>query len=123
MKAGDNGLSTSNWAASMWDAYDYVSAWATAASAAIPESLNDGNYSNPKIDELMDQAERLPLADDKRIQNYRQIEDIAINQDVAWVGMYQGLSVALSQPYVHNDWLSGLYSAWPVAETTWMSKR
>jgi ABC-type transport system substrate-binding protein len=123
MKAGDNGLSLSNWAASMWDAYDYVSAWSTAASAAIPESFNDGNYSNPKIDELLDQAERLPLTDDKRIQNYRQIEEIVINQDVAWVGMYQGLSVALSQPYVHNDWLSGLYASWPIAETTWMSKR
>ena len=41
----------------------------------------------------MDQAERLPLADDKRIQLYHQIEDIAINQDVAWVGMYQGLAL------------------------------
>jgi len=37
--------------------------------------------------------------------------------------MYQGLAVALSQPYVHNDWLSGLYAAWPIAELTWMSKR
>ena len=48
MKAGDVGLSLEGWSASMWDAYDYVSAWATAASAAIPESWNDGNYANPR---------------------------------------------------------------------------
>jgi ABC-type transport system substrate-binding protein len=109
------GLSLLGWSASMWDANDYVSAWATAASAANTDSWNDGNYSNKNIDDLLDQAEKLPLLDDKRVQLYHQIEDTAINKDVAWLGMYQSLDVSLSQPYVHNDWLSGLYGACPFA--------
>jgi len=118
----DIGMTLEGWSASMWDANDYVSAWATAASAALPSSWNDGNYANSKIDDLLDQAEKLPLLDDKRVQLYHQIEDIAINQDVAWVGLNQGLGISLSQSKVHNDWLSGLYGAWPIAELTWMGK-
>jgi ABC-type transport system substrate-binding protein len=104
----------------MWDAYDYISAWSTCASMKDP--YNSGNYCNNSVDQMVDQAEKLPLQDDKRIQLYRQIQDIIINQDVAWVGMYSGLAVSLSQPYVHNDWPSGLYSQYPFAETIWLGK-
>jgi ABC-type transport system substrate-binding protein len=120
MKSGDVGMDLENWAASMWDAYDYISAWSTCASMKDP--YNSGNYCNNSVDQMVDQAEKLPLQDDRRIQLYHQIQDTIINQDVAWVGMYSGLAVSLSQPYVHNDWPSGLYSQFPFAETIWMSK-
>ncbi len=120
MKSGAVGMDTESWAASMWDAYDYISAWCTCASMQAP--YNSGNYCNEKIDQMVDQAEKLPLMDEKRLQLYHQMEDLIINQDVAFVGLYQTLAISLSQPYVHNDWPSGLYSAFPFAETIWMSK-
>jgi ABC-type transport system substrate-binding protein len=122
MKSGEVALHNHGWSASMWDAYDYVSPWCTAASAADPTSWNDANYSNPKIDELLAQAEKLPLQDDKRIALYHQIEDIIINQDVPWVGLIQGMAIKLSKPYVHHDWPVGIASAWPFTEMAWMSK-
>src|SRR5438477_9186105 len=59
--------------------------------------------SDLKIDEMVDSAEKLPLLDEKRLQLYRQMEDIVINQDVAFVGMYQSLAISLSQPYVRSE--------------------
>jgi peptide/nickel transport system substrate-binding protein len=120
MKSGEVGFDTENWAASMWDAYDYVSAWSTCASMKDP--YNSGNYCNQAIDKMVADAEKLPLLDDKRIQLYHQIEDTIVNQDVACVGMYQALAITLSQPYVHNDWPSGLYGGFPYAETIWFGK-
>src|SRR5207245_3074442 len=86
VKSGEIALHNHGWSASMWDAYDYVSPWCTAASAASKDSWNDANYSNPKIDEMLVQAEKLPLQADKRIQIYQQIEDIIHTQDVHRMG-------------------------------------
>ena len=45
-----------------------------------------------------------------------------INQDVAWVGTYQGMAITLSKPYNHHDWPVGIAAGWPFMEMAWMSK-
>src|SRR5262249_15929687 len=120
MKSGEVALHNHGWSASMWDAYDYVSPWCTAASPADPPPWNDANNSNPKIDELLAQAEKLPLQDDKRIALYHQFEDIILNQDVPWVGLIQGMAIKLSKPWVHHDWPIGIAGAYPFTEMAWM---
>jgi peptide/nickel transport system substrate-binding protein len=122
VKSGEIALHNHGWSASMWDAYDYVSPWCTAASAKDPTSWNDANYANPKIDEWLAQAEKLPLQDDRRIQLYHQIEDTIINQDVPWVGLYQGMGIVLSKPYNHHDWPIGIAGGYPFVEHAWMGK-
>jgi ABC-type transport system substrate-binding protein len=120
IRAGEVPLFIYGWAASFLDAADYISAWTTCA--AIKDGYNDGKYCNQKIDELYDAAERLPLNDPKRIEAYRQIEDIVINQDVAWAGLANPQQLALGKEYVHNVTLEFLVG-WPRLEQVWMEKR
>lgn len=117
IRAGEIALFYYAWAASFPDAYDYTSAWSTCAS--VETGFNDGNYCNQRIDELMAQAEALPLQDPERIAAYREIQDIIINQDVAWVALWSGQHVALGRSNVHDDFMSSIYG-WPYLETTWM---
>lgn len=120
IRAGDVGLYGHSWSASFYDAYDFVSAYTTCVSGKTGD--NDGNYCNDKIDQLVDQAEKLPISDDKRIAIYREIEDIVINKDVAMVGLYQNDGLLLSRDYIHDDFPSGIYGGWPYVERTWTEK-
>ncbi len=117
IRAGDIQLFMYGWAASFPDAYDYTSAWSTCAS--IETGYNDGNYCNQRIDELVDRVEALPLTDPDRIAAYREIQEIIINQDVAWVALSSPQRVALGKAYVHDDFMSPIYG-WPYLETAWM---
>ncbi len=116
-RAGEIGLFIYGWGASFPDAYDFTSAWSTCAS--IETGFNDGNYCNPKIDEMVATIEALPLQDPDRIAAYREIQDITINQDVAWVALWSGQNVALGRSIVHDDFMSSIYG-WPYLETAWM---
>jgi ABC-type transport system substrate-binding protein len=120
IRAGDVGLFMYSWAASFPDAYDYTSAWTTCAAAET--GFNDGNYCNPRIDELVDRVEALPLTDPDRIAAYREIQDIVINQDVAWVALSTPQQIALGVDYVYDDHMSPIYG-WPYLETAWMEER
>ena len=102
------------------DAYDYTSGWSTCLSAQ--EGHNDGLYCNPRVDELLEEAERLPLLDKERIAKYREIQDIIINQDVAWVALANDIAVRLSKPYVHDDYPSSIFGGWPFVEELWMEE-
>src|SRR5581483_9938674 len=49
---------------------------------------NNGNYSNPEFDKLVDQADVEPNLD-KRYPLYQQAEQIALNE-VGWLPLYYG---------------------------------
>lgn len=119
IRAGEIALFVYGWGASFPDAFDFTSAWSTCAS--IETGYNDGNYCNERIDELMSIAEALPLQDPERIAAYREIQDITINQDVAWVALWVGQQIALGRSYVHDDHMSFIYG-WPYLETAWMEE-
>jgi ABC-type transport system substrate-binding protein len=105
----------------MPDAYDYTSGWSTCLSAE--EGHNDGLYCNERVDQLLEEAERLPLLDEQRIAKYREIQDIIINQDVAWVALHNIMAVRLSTPYVHDDYPSDIFGGWPFMEELWMEEQ
>jgi len=118
IRNGEWGLFIYGWAASFPDAFDYVSAWTTCASGET--GYNDGMYCDQRIDDLLDKAEKLPQQDPQRIAAYREIEDIVINQDVGFVGLYNEQGRALGVANVHDDFQSNIYSGWPYLETAWM---
>jgi ABC-type transport system substrate-binding protein len=119
-RAGEVGLFIYGWGASFPDAYDFTSAWSTCAS--IETGYNDGNYCNEKIDEMVTRIEALPLQDPDRIAAYREIQDITINQDVAWIALWSGQNTALGRSYVHDDFMSSIYG-WPYLETAWIEQQ
>lgn len=77
------------------------------------------SYCNQRIDELIEKVEALPLQDPERIAAYREIQDIVINQDVAWVALFTPQQLAAGKSYVHDDFMSPIYG-WPYLETAWM---
>ncbi|MGQ9683587.1 MAG: ABC transporter substrate-binding protein [Anaerolineae bacterium] len=109
------------WSASIPDAYDYVSGWCTCASAKLEGTYNSGMYCNERVDQLLAEAELLPLGSAERIAKYREIEDIIINQDVAMIGLYSDMAIGLGVDYVHDDFMSGIFGL-PFLDAAWMEK-
>lgn len=101
------------------DAYEFISAYTTCKS--IDTGYNYGKYCNTQVDDLANQAEALPLLDPQRTALYRQIEDIVINQDVAWVGLYNLTQPSLGVDYIHGDFMHPV-AAYPVLENAWSDK-
>ncbi|MBV7327945.1 ABC transporter substrate-binding protein [Chloroflexi bacterium TSY] len=120
IRAGDPQLFVYGWASSSPDAYDYISAWTTCESIEV--GYNDGFYCNERIDELVKEAEGLPLQDSERIAAYREIEDIVINQDVAWVGLANPVRISLVQEYMHDVQPFFIYGGWPFLDKAWMEE-
>lgn len=120
IRSGEVALFNYGWAASFPDAYDFCSAWTSCKSSET--GYNDGYYCNPKIDEILERVEALPLTDPERIKGYREIEDIVINQDVAWVGRNNPQRISLGKDYVHDDFMSPIYG-WPYLETAWIEEK
>ena len=60
-------------------------------------------------------AEGLPLQDPERIAAYREIEEIVINQDAAFIGLFSPLNNGLGASYVKGDDMSPIYG-WPFVE-------
>lgn len=119
IRAGDVQLFMYSWAASFPDAFDYTSAWTTCA--ARETGFNDGMYCNPRIDEILEEVEALELTDPARIAGYQEIQDIVINQDVAWVALLTPERVRLGVDYIHDDFVSPIYG-WPYLETAWSER-
>jgi len=120
IRAGDPQLFVYGWSSSSPDAYDYVSAWTTCESIEV--GYNDGFYCNERIDELVKGAETLPLQAEERIAAYREIEEIVINQDIAWVGLANPVTVSMVQEYVHDIEPFFIYGGWPFLDKTWMEE-
>lgn len=117
IRAGDIQLFIYGWGASFPDAFDFTSAWTTCKSGEL--GYNDGWYCNAQVDELFEKAEALPLQDPERIAAYREIEDIVINQDVAWIGLYNEQQIGLGVDYVKGDVMDSIYG-WPSLESAWL---
>ena len=69
---------------------------------------------------MLGHAETLPQQDPKRIAAYREIEDIVINQDIGFVGLYNGQGLVLGSAKVRDDDLNPIYHNWPYLEYAWM---
>ena len=63
-------------------------------------SYNDGNYSDTKVDKLLDQAAIEP-DDTARINLYHQAEQIILS-DAACFPLWYNTSYILTKPYVKN---------------------
>lgn len=59
---------------------------------------NETVYSNPEVDQLLDQA-RTESDENERIRLYQQAEEIIV-QDSPWIPLYHGKRSALIKPYV-----------------------
>jgi len=120
-RAGELPFGMHSWGASFPDGFDYVSGWVTCASARAEGTYNFGNYCNEKIDQLMAQAEKLAIDSPERLALYREIQDIAVNQDVAIIPLTSGIGLALSKPYVHGDVRHFIFGH-PALERAWMEQ-
>ncbi len=119
---GDIPICMGSWAASIPDAYDFISGWSTCASAKLEGTYNFGQYCNEKVDQLVDEAEKLPLMSEERLAKYREIEDIIVNQDVGQIGLYSDVAIGLAKPYVHDAFMSGIYGL-PFLAKAWLEKQ
>jgi len=78
-------------------------------SRNIGPAGNIGRYSNPKVDELLDRA-RSMSAMEERIPLYQQAEQIAVEEDAAWLFLADYTQRILIKPYVQGVVLSPLGS-------------
>ncbi len=120
IRAGDVAFFVYGWSASFPDAFDFTSAWTTCASADT--GYNDGFYCNQKIDDTVAKVEALALTAPERVKGYHEIEDIVINQDVAWVGLNTPQRLGLGASNVQDDFISPIYG-WPYLETAWIETK
>jgi ABC-type transport system substrate-binding protein len=119
LKSGEIQLYQRSWGASFPDAYDYVAPLFTVK--AIETGFNFSKYENPRIDELLEQAEALPLSDPQRIAAYHEINDMLVNRDAAVVNMYNRVSVALGSENIRDEALHPVFTL-PVLELAWMAE-
>jgi oligopeptide transport system substrate-binding protein len=63
-------------------------------------SQNHGNYSNPEVDALLDQA-RATQDEQERQALYQQAEQLIL-EDAAWIPLYFGVENWLVKPYVYG---------------------
>jgi oligopeptide transport system substrate-binding protein len=61
---------------------------------------NETKYSNPQVDQLLDQA-RVESDQDKRLSLYKEAEKIIVD-DSPWVPLFHGQDSVLIKPYVKN---------------------
>jgi ABC-type transport system substrate-binding protein len=118
IRSGEVQMALYTWSASFPDAYDYVSGWMTCA--AVENGFNDGGYCNERIDELVAQAEAMPIDAPERVAAYREIEELAINTDVGMIGLGNEKAIGLGRDNVHDDPLNGLMGGWPFLDAAWI---
>jgi peptide/nickel transport system substrate-binding protein/oligopeptide transport system substrate-binding protein len=118
LKSGEIEVYQRGWSASFPDAFDYISSMFTVA--AIKSGFNFSQYENPKIDEMLDEAEKLPLTDPKRIQLYRDIDNLIVNEDVASVNLLNAEGMQLGVAKVTGDALLPVFGL-PTLETAQMT--
>lgn len=116
LKSGDITLHILGWAASYPDGYDYAAPLFTCKAR---EAFNRSDYCNPRIDELLDEAESLPLTSPERIAAYREMNDILVNRDVQSVPLFNRQTFQLSSRRARNDLLHPIYGL-PVLEDAWI---
>jgi oligopeptide transport system substrate-binding protein len=70
-------------------------------------SQNQGGYSNPEVDALLDQA-RGAQDPKERLALYQQAEQMILD-DAAWIPLYFSVENWLVKPYVQNFWIPPLH--------------
>ncbi|GIK42966.1 MAG: ABC transporter substrate-binding protein [Chloroflexota bacterium] len=70
-------------------------------------SQNQGGYSNPEVDALLDQA-RGAQDPEERLALYQQAEQMIL-EDAAWIPLYFSVENWLVKPYVQNFWIPPLH--------------
>jgi peptide/nickel transport system substrate-binding protein/oligopeptide transport system substrate-binding protein len=75
-------------------------------SKNIGPNGNNTFYRNPKVDELLLQARRMELGEE-RWELYREIEEIIVD-DAPWIFMYYYSSTLALQPWVHGREINGM---------------
>lgn len=77
--------------------------------------LNHSNYSNPQVDQLLEEA-RIETDTQRRMQLYEQAEEMIV-ADAPWVPLWHTVDYVLTKPYVKGathaaavfPWLSNVY--------------
>lgn len=92
-----------------------------AAQLVCPPDAKKVQFCDEKIAELAKQVDALPLADAKRTEALRQIEQIVVNEQVYHVPLYARNSLILSQDYVRGD-MPDPGMTLPLAENVWFDK-
>ena len=82
---------------------------------------NMGRYSNPKVDQLLDQA-RTMTRTDERTRLYREVERIAVQEDAVWLFTSNYTSRVLIKPYVKGVVLSPLGSNRIPLDRLWLEE-
>ncbi len=82
---------------------------------------NMGRYSNPKVDQLLDQA-RTMTRTDERTRLYREVERIAVEEDAVWLFTSNYTSRVLIKPYVKGVVLSPLGSNRIPLDRLWLEE-
>jgi ABC-type transport system substrate-binding protein len=118
LKSGEIEVYQRAWGASFPDAFDYISSMFTVA--AIDSGFNFSQYRNDKIDQMVDEAEKLPLTDPKRIQLYRDIDNLIVNEDIASVNLFNAEGVQLGVEKVKGDALLPVFGL-PTLEAAYMT--
>ncbi len=70
-------------------------------------SQNQGGYSNPEVDALLDQA-RGAQDPEERLTLYQQAEQMIL-EDAAWIPLYFSVENWLVKPYVQDFWIPPLH--------------
>lgn len=90
------------WVADYPDPQDFLEVLFYSSS-----SQNQGGYSNPKVDALLDQA-RGAKEPKERLALYQQAEQLIL-EDAAWIPLYFSVENWLVKPYVQDFWIPPLH--------------
>jgi len=89
-------------------------------SANFGKAGNSTWYSNPKVDQLLDRARRMPLGDE-RLLLYQEAEALIV-ADAPWVLMYHYTSTVALQSWVHGRIFTGLGEGALPLTKVWLSQ-
>jgi ABC-type transport system substrate-binding protein len=88
------------WAADFPDPSDFFEPLFSSKAISEEESQNRAFYSNPRLDDLLDQARREP-SPERRLALYHQAEDVVLD-DAPWAVLYSKRWFELWHPYLRG---------------------
>jgi len=89
------------WIQDFPDASDFLNTLFNSSQAPIN---NMSNYSNPQVDQWLNQAQTMPNGD-ARWQVYEQVTN-QVMKDASWVPMYYDKTIDAVQPWVHGFYMN-----------------
>ena len=72
--------------------------------------LNHTNYSNPRVDQLLEEA-RIETDTQRRMQSYEQAEETIV-ADAPWVPLWHSVDYVLTKPYVKGATYAAAIFPW-----------